>query len=290
MAGVSSESLAAALAALEAKLPTASLQLAKELFGILGTVDSSAGLRRALTDPSRSGDEKSALVKQLFGGKVSADAVEIASRTGQLPLGIGTGYRRCTRDSCRFGGHRCCREQVGRLCLRAQRTGIAGERSVLLQPGRRVQPRGTACSVRAAGQPGRQGVPRRQARTRCERGSESPDRAGRHGPRGLKVTKLVRRFAELAAKRQQRWIATVDVTRPLTETQISRLQAGLNALYGRELKINMNVDPALIGGIRIQVGDEVVDASVARPPGPAPASACRLAGQAQPNDKKPRSS
>jgi len=81
-------------------------------------------------------------------------------------------------------------------------------------------------------------------------------------PRGLKVTKLVRRFAELAAKRQQRWIATVSVTRPLTETQTSRLQAGLNALYGRELKINMNVDPALIGGIRIQVGDEVVDASV----------------------------
>ena len=79
MAGVSSESLAAALAALEAKLPTASLQLAKELFGILGTVDSSAGLRRALTDPSRSGDEKSALVKQLFSGKVSADAVEIAA-------------------------------------------------------------------------------------------------------------------------------------------------------------------------------------------------------------------
>ena len=76
------------------------------------------------------------------------------------------------------------------------------------------------------------------------------------------MTKLVRRFAELAAKRQQRWIATVSVTRPLTETQTSRLQAGLNALYGRELKINMNVDPALIGGIRIRVGDEVVDASV----------------------------
>ncbi len=65
MAGVSSESLTAALVALEAKLPNASLQLATELFGILGTVDSSAGLRRALTDPSRSGDEKSALVKQL---------------------------------------------------------------------------------------------------------------------------------------------------------------------------------------------------------------------------------
>ena len=63
-------------------------------------------------------------------------------------------------------------------------------------------------------------------------------------------------------KRQQRWIATVSVTRPLTQTQLARLQAGLNAMYGRELKINVNVDSALIGGIRVQVGDEVLDASV----------------------------
>jgi F-type H+-transporting ATPase subunit delta len=81
-------------------------------------------------------------------------------------------------------------------------------------------------------------------------------------PRGLKVTRLVRRFAELAAKRQRRWIATVSVARPLTETQESRLETGLNALYGRELKIHMIVDPALIGGIRVKVGDEVLDASV----------------------------
>ena len=33
-------------------------------------------------------------------------------------------------------------------------------------------------------------------------------------------------------------------------------------MYGRELKVNVNVDPALIGGIRVQVGDEVLDASV----------------------------
>jgi len=48
----------------------------------------------------------------------------------------------------------------------------------------------------------------------------------------------------------------------LTETQFARLQAGLNALYGRELKVNITVDPGLIGGIRVQVGDEVLDASV----------------------------
>jgi len=48
----------------------------------------------------------------------------------------------------------------------------------------------------------------------------------------------------------------------LTDEQANRLQTGLNALYGRELKVNIKVDPALIGGIRVQVGDEVLDASV----------------------------
>jgi F-type H+-transporting ATPase subunit delta len=33
-------------------------------------------------------------------------------------------------------------------------------------------------------------------------------------------------------------------------------------MYGRELKVNVTVDPELIGGIRVQVGDEVLDASV----------------------------
>ena len=84
MAGVSSESLATALADLETKLPTASLSLADELFGILRIVDASAGLRRAMTDPSRESEDKSALVQRLLAGKASSDAIEIVSRLAQL--------------------------------------------------------------------------------------------------------------------------------------------------------------------------------------------------------------
>jgi F-type H+-transporting ATPase subunit delta len=81
-------------------------------------------------------------------------------------------------------------------------------------------------------------------------------------PRGLKPAALVERFLELVAARQQRWIANVSVTRPLTASQLERLEAGLNAMYGRELKVNVNVDPSLIGGVRVSVGDEMVDSTV----------------------------
>ena len=263
MAGVSSESLAAALAALEAKLPSASLQLAKELFGILGTVDSSAGLRRALTDPSRSADEKSTLVKQLFSGKVSADAVEIAAGLAgsrwASARDIGDALETLAASVVIAVAENKSAVSASGL------TGLESLENDLFSFNQAVQ---SSHEVqRALSEPQASPAAKVTLADRLVPGASEEAKVligqAVTAPRGLKVTSLVRRFAELAAKRQQRWIATVNITRPLSEAQTSRLQTGLNALYGRDLKINMNVDPALIGGIRIQVGDEVVDASVA---------------------------
>ncbi|MFE4834177.1 F0F1 ATP synthase subunit delta [Arthrobacter sp. NPDC056691] len=262
MAGVSSESLTKALTELEPKLPFASLQLAKELFGILGAVDSSAGLRRALTDPSRSGEEKSALIKQLFGGKASAEAVDIAAglassrwasardigdaletlaatvviavaenKSAVSASGI-TGLEELENDLFSFNQAVAANHDVQRALSEPQASAAA--KTVLAE---RLVPSASEEAKVLVGQAVTQ-------------------------PRGIKATRLVSRFAELAAKRQQRWIATVSVTRPLTEAQANRLQQGLNSLYGRELKVNVKADPTLIGGIRVQVGDEVLDASV----------------------------
>jgi F-type H+-transporting ATPase subunit delta len=262
MAGVSSESLATGLAELEAKLPTASLQLAKELFGILGMVDSSAGLRRALTDPSRNGDEKSALVRQLVGGKVSADAAEIAgglaSSRWATARDIGDALETLAatvvisvaenKSAVSASGISGLEELENDLFSFNQAVASNHEvQRALSEPQASAAAKATLAEKLVPGVSEEAKVLITQAVTQ---------------PRGIKPTRLVERFAELAAKRQQRWIATVSVTRPLTPTQLARLQAGLNALYGRELKVNVNVDPALIGGIRVQVGDEVLDASV----------------------------
>ena len=262
MAGVSSESLATALASLEAKLPTASLQLAKELFGILGMVDSSAGLRRALTDPSRNGDEKSALVRQLVGGKVSADAAEIAGGLASLRWAtardIGDALETLAatvvisvaenKSAVSASGITGLEELENDLFSFNQAVASNHEvQRALSEPQASASAKTTLAEKLVPGISEEAKVLVSQAVTQ---------------PRGIKATRLVERFAELAAKRQQRWIATVSVTRPLTQTQLERLQAGLNAMYGRELKVNVNVDPALIGGIRVQVGDEVLDASV----------------------------
>ncbi|KHL04940.1 F0F1 ATP synthase subunit delta [Sinomonas humi] len=259
MAGVSSESLATALADLETKLPTASLSLADELFGILRVLDGSAGLRRALTDPSREGAEKSALVQRLLAGKASTDAAEIVSQLA----------------SQRWAGSRDISDALETLAatvaiaVAEQRGGVSGLSGLerlendLFSFVRTVddshdlqaalsEPQATAEAKRALAL---RLVPAASDEARLLIGQAAAD------PRGLKPTELVKRFAALAAKRQERWIAEVVVARPLTDQQAERLQAGLNRLYGRELKISTTLDPQLLGGVRVTVGDEVLDAS-----------------------------
>lgn len=262
MAGVSSESLTKALTELEAKLPFASLQLAKELFGILGTVDSSAGLRRALTDPSRSGEEKSALIRQLFSGKVSTEAAEIVA-------GLASSRWASARD---IGD---ALETLAATVVIAvaenksavSASGISGLEALENDLFSFNQAVASSHEVqRALSEPQASAAAKISLAERLVPGASEEAKVligqAVAQPRGIKATRLVARFAELAAKRQQRWIATVTVARPLTAAQLSRLQSGLNSLYGRELKINVKLDPLLIGGIRVQVGDEVLDASV----------------------------
>lgn len=82
-------------------------------------------------------------------------------------------------------------------------------------------------------------------------------------PRGRRIGELLRTAASIVADQANLSVATVTSATPVAAPQLKRLQEGLAKNYGRELKINLVVDPALIGGLRVQVGDDVIDGSVA---------------------------
>ena len=56
--------------------------------------------------------------------------------------------------------------------------------------------------------------------------------------------------------------ARIATAFPLSDAQLEDIVATLRAKYGREVKASVNVDPELLGGVSIRVGDEVMDASV----------------------------
>jgi len=56
--------------------------------------------------------------------------------------------------------------------------------------------------------------------------------------------------------------ARIDSAFPLTDAQLAELKEALEHRFGKKIEATVNVDPELVGGARITVGDTVIDASV----------------------------
>jgi ATP synthase F1 delta subunit len=82
-------------------------------------------------------------------------------------------------------------------------------------------------------------------------------------PRGIRVSEALDNYGEVLAARQRRSVAEVVVARPLTPQQQERLTQSLSRSYGRELVLHVQVDPDVVGGVRVQVGDEVMSGTIA---------------------------
>jgi F-type H+-transporting ATPase subunit delta len=78
------------------------------------------------------------------------------------------------------------------------------------------------------------------------------------------LTSAILRIAELAAERRNRLIAVVTTAVPLSDEQIQRLRDILVRQYDQDVRINVAVDPDIIGGVRLHIGDGLVDDTVAK--------------------------
>jgi F-type H+-transporting ATPase subunit delta len=70
-------------------------------------------------------------------------------------------------------------------------------------------------------------------------------------------------FVALAAAQKRRVVATVRVAQPLTTEQRSRLQVALQRQVGRDVALQEVIDPEVLGGVRVELGDEVIEGTVA---------------------------
>jgi F-type H+-transporting ATPase subunit delta len=83
-------------------------------------------------------------------------------------------------------------------------------------------------------------------------------------PRGRSVETVLDELGRLAAARRQRLVAQVRAAAPLTDAQTERLQVVLARIYGRQVQLQVDVDPDVLGGVQVRVGDEVLDGTVVR--------------------------
>lgn len=226
-----------------------------ELFAVVRLLDAEHGLRRALADPTKPSHEKDAVVRRLLHGRVSAgtedvvaaaaaarwaspgdmaDAIEqLAIEALTLSAQLGGTLDDLEDDLFRFG-----RVVSGQPGLRTALTGPAGA--------------GAKQSLLADLLGGKVSSPSLSLITQVLT-----------HPRGRSPQAALDLCADIAARRREQLIAVVHVATELTAAQRRRLAATLAAAYGQGIHINVVHDPAVIGGMSVQIGDELMDGTAA---------------------------
>lgn len=76
------------------------------------------------------------------------------------------------------------------------------------------------------------------------------------------MPEIARLFGELRDAQEGRLEAHITTAYPLSDSQLARLVAKLEAKFGARVDAVQETDAALIGGLIVRVGDEVMDASM----------------------------
>jgi F-type H+-transporting ATPase subunit delta len=83
----------------------------------------------------------------------------------------------------------------------------------------------------------------------------------RNGRKG-ELRKIIRAFGRLAAEHRGEVTADVITARPLNDDQIAALKQQLRARAGRDVTVDAQVDPTILGGIVVKLGSQQIDASI----------------------------
>jgi F-type H+-transporting ATPase subunit delta len=257
----SRESLAEATSRLDAYADSASgadlQRLGDELFAVTRLLVEQRPLRRLLADPSSPESARTGLVRRLLGKQVATPTLEFAqalvsSRWSQ-PGDLVTAFETIARQA---------------LLAAAEKDGtLDNVEDELFRFGRVLarEPELNALLADTATPADR----RIALLDQLVEDKVSPVTAAllRHSvrlPRSRHLDVVCEELAELAAARRDRSVARVATPVELTLVQEQKLTDTLTQLYGRPISLQVELDPRLLGGLVVQVGDEVIDGSVAR--------------------------
>jgi F-type H+-transporting ATPase subunit delta len=250
--------LDAAVKGVDAK---AASTLSTELFFIADVLGSNISVRRALTDPSRDAQAKGVFVKDLLASKVGAAALGLTTELAAL----------------RWSGAKDLVQVIEQLAIEAEASAanIAGELD-------RVEDEiFTAATAFAGSSELRKAVTSDAVNAKATLVAEILKGASSstvklvsqmvNAWRGRSIESAFADYQWALAARRNRVIALVRVAAPLTQTQLDRLTTSLTSKVGQPVRINIEIDPSVIGGVSVKFADEIVDGSVSN----------RLAGAAR---------
>lgn len=227
-------------------------RVGQDLFGTADLLRAEPGLRRVATDVSILGEAKADLLRGVLADKVSAEALDVVAAAVSHRWTSG----RDLSDAL---------EQLGVVATVRSTGGDAGRlEDEVFAVGRLIQ-----------ANPELRDALSDPARNRADKADLVK---GLLGDKVLPATvALVQQslsgshrtvavalaaYQKVAAEVRGEGVATVRVARPLADAERERLAVALARSYGHDVHLNVIVDPEVIGGIRVEIGHDVIDGTV----------------------------
>ena len=265
LGGSSRQSLVAARTALDAAVKGVDAQaastLSAELFFAADVLGSNISVRRALTDTSRDAAAKGTLIKDLLASKVGKAAVGLLTDLAAL----------------RWSGTKDLVQVIEQLAIEAEATAanISGEldrvENEMFVISNTIS---NSSELRKAVKSDAQVAKAQLVAELLKNASSSTTKLVSqmvNAWRGRSIESAFADFQWALAARRNRVIALVRIAAPMSQAQQDRLEAALNKQVGQPVRMNIEIDPAVLGGVSVKFADEMVDGSVSN----------RLAGAAR---------
>jgi len=256
MSSSTRQALVAAREILSPLLADADLKFAEEIFAIGSALSDSKQLRNILSDPSAEEAKKNAAISAVFGKSVSAKSIELIGKIAGLRWSKGSDLVAALEQ---LAVQTVASIASKASSLQSLETELFEFRQVI-DSDQELQ---IALASRQASY--EQKLVLVDGLIAGKFGSEAAllIRFAVIGSTKRRLSVVLEQFGKMLAAFADKLVATVIVASPLSSSQIEALEKSLARDYGNSLRLNIEVDPAILGGIKVQVAGEIIDGSVA---------------------------
>ena len=223
-----------------------------DLFAVAELLRSEPALRRVTTDVSVPGEAKAGLVHQVFGNKREPGALAVVASAVTRRWTASRDLADALEQLGVIAVVRSAGADAGRLADELFTFGQAVKdnpelRDALSEPAR------TQADKRALVRSLLEGKALPATVTLAEQALSGSYRT---------VGAALAAYQQIAADVHGQNVATVRVARPLSDIERERLTESLTRQYDRRVHLNVVVDPRVLGGMRVEIGDDVIDGTV----------------------------